>query len=535
MRIGKDNSSKKENKLNSSLVLTGQEKPLSQLILILSLFMMIFSAIAVNSNTYYVNLSRISGANTGKDSADAWYRVDSINNHVFAPGDSILFARGTIDSAMPNDTFMPPYEKANKPYKHINGFICPQGSGSIAAPITIDAYGTGSMPVISGKGLHRTAAILLYNQDYWTIQNIEVRNYPTMYKTNGYTTNFADPIYSMRNQYLGWRWGIFAYFDDGNVHHNITIRHTMVDSVLAGDHTGDFAWPYGYDGFWYVPWWAFDSAYADTLVATMTGNRANDSIPSEAKINAWRVGGIVVHADGHNVPGYAADGPTTVDDVLINSNNVHDIFGNAITIGNDSINFNSRLDSTVQIIGDTIERTAVNGIHLTGGTDNAIISNNIIDSAGWRSKDTAILASNNFTIVAGSRRSLVITGIEFEYQKNTVVQFNSISNTSKPHPVGDGEAIDFDQNMLANFPTGHVVIQYNYSCNNDAGFIWTFASAQEPILDTSLIVRYNISQNDGMIIYQLNKARYSLPVVIGSDRGAFRFIIMYFTMTLAFA
>jgi len=48
-------------------------------------------------------------------------------------------------------------------------------------------------------------------------------------------------------------------------------------------------------------------------------------------------------------------------------------------------------------------------------------------------------------------------------------------------------------------------------------------------------IGYNITQNDGMIIYQLNKARYSLPVVIGSDRGAFRFIIMYFTMTLAFA
>jgi len=48
----------------------------------------------------------------------------------------------------------------------------PRGSGSSGLPITIDAYGTGAQPVINGGT--NTAGVLLANQQYWEINNLEV-------------------------------------------------------------------------------------------------------------------------------------------------------------------------------------------------------------------------------------------------------------------------------------------------------------------------------------------------------------------------
>ena len=68
----------------------------------------------------------------------------------------------------------------------------PQGQGAAGSPITIGAYSTGNKPIINGGGardegpdgiintaddeLHGGATILLQNQSYWTIQDIEVTN-----------------------------------------------------------------------------------------------------------------------------------------------------------------------------------------------------------------------------------------------------------------------------------------------------------------------------------------------------------------------
>jgi len=233
----------------------------------------------------------------------------------------------------------------------------------------------------------------------------------------------------------------------------------------------------------------------------------DSAYPMDSFVSAEYTGGIAIRADqeGSCSPyGNFTDGPNTLDSVLIDSNKVHDIFGDGITF-NTNPNYRLNpifgfLNTHVRITGDTIYRTAVDGIFF-GGTDSTIVSGNIVDSAGYGSQDTAHYASNGYTILSGSRRTGGCVGIWFGCQKNAIVQYNAISNTQQAHPPwNDAEAIDYDQNDgVPSLAQGHVYVQYNYSCNNQNGFFATGDIPSAPTTqDTSAIVRYNISQNDGM-------------------------------------
>jgi hypothetical protein len=55
------------------------------------------------------------------------------------------------------------------------GQLWPKGSGDATHPITIDKYGGDGLPVIKADGLAEDA-VLLKNQEYWEIRNLEVTN-----------------------------------------------------------------------------------------------------------------------------------------------------------------------------------------------------------------------------------------------------------------------------------------------------------------------------------------------------------------------
>ena len=87
-----------------------------------------------------------------------WNSVDMVNNHNFLPGDNIFIKRGT--SILHNQ-------------------LWPKGSGNSSEQITIDAYGTGAAPIIDAEGVKNgfiSSSVYLDNQEYWTIQNLDVRN-----------------------------------------------------------------------------------------------------------------------------------------------------------------------------------------------------------------------------------------------------------------------------------------------------------------------------------------------------------------------
>src|ERR671933_2913248 len=107
------------------------------------------SALAAGTN-YYVDCSASSNG-TGS-SGSPWNSLAGPNGKTFAAGDRLLLKRGTTCS----------------------GRLTPGGSGSSTAVTTIDAYGTGARPVVDG-GTGNDAAIKLFNQQYWDIQNVETK------------------------------------------------------------------------------------------------------------------------------------------------------------------------------------------------------------------------------------------------------------------------------------------------------------------------------------------------------------------------
>ncbi len=114
---------------------------------------------AAQGTTYYVDSVGGNDGNSGTSEAQAWKSLEKVNSTVFLPGDKILLKSGSSWT----------------------GQLMPQGSGAEGAPICIDKYGGDQLPLINGDsnildGGLNGAAIVLYNQEYWEIRNLEITN-----------------------------------------------------------------------------------------------------------------------------------------------------------------------------------------------------------------------------------------------------------------------------------------------------------------------------------------------------------------------
>lgn len=101
---------------------------------------------------YYVDSGSGDDARTGTSPAAAWRSLDKVNATVFQPGDRILLRSGGSWT----------------------GTLHPQGSGAPDRPIILDRYETGAAPVVHGAGAE--AALLLLNQEFWEVRNLEFTN-----------------------------------------------------------------------------------------------------------------------------------------------------------------------------------------------------------------------------------------------------------------------------------------------------------------------------------------------------------------------
>lgn len=114
--------------------------------------------------TYYVDSLNGNDNNNGTSVNKPWKSLDKVNKTEFESGDKILFKAGSI----------------------WNGQLRPHGSGSEGKPIIIDMYGIGNKPIINGQGIkdkeetefgtHVSSALLLNDQQYWEINNLEITN-----------------------------------------------------------------------------------------------------------------------------------------------------------------------------------------------------------------------------------------------------------------------------------------------------------------------------------------------------------------------
>jgi hypothetical protein len=106
------------------------------------------SQTANSAGTYYVDCS--AGSNGNGTVNSPWNSAQTVNTFIFRPGDHLLLKRGTV----------------------CKGSLTPLGSGASDLPIVVDAYGGGTRPVIDGGSAE--AALKLFNQQYWEINNLEI-------------------------------------------------------------------------------------------------------------------------------------------------------------------------------------------------------------------------------------------------------------------------------------------------------------------------------------------------------------------------
>jgi parallel beta-helix repeat protein len=114
------------------------------------LFLMLGSPALAAGASYYVNCAAASDGNGS--STSPWNNLTTVNSKTFAPGDSLLFNRGTT----------------------CPGSFVFSSSGTSANPIIVGAYGTGALPAIDGTGQNR--AVKLLDTSYVTLQDLEVKN-----------------------------------------------------------------------------------------------------------------------------------------------------------------------------------------------------------------------------------------------------------------------------------------------------------------------------------------------------------------------
>ena len=104
---------------------------------------------AEDATRYYISNSGDPN-NSGTSPKSPW-PISKVNQVTFLPGDRISLHRGEVFSST----------------------LYPLGSGTAAAPITIDSYGTGASPVIQASSTDE-AAVQLTDQEYWEIRGLEV-------------------------------------------------------------------------------------------------------------------------------------------------------------------------------------------------------------------------------------------------------------------------------------------------------------------------------------------------------------------------
>ena len=340
-------------------------------------------AVTALAADYYISNSG-SDENTGTSPTAAWRTLEKASVAELLPGDSILLECGGI----------------------WNGQLRPKGSGNVDAPITIASYGDGAKPIINGGGIdgqYKGGAIVLFNQSYFTIRDVEVTN---------------------KAEKMAWRNGILVYFEN-TIGHGITISNVDVHDVMGG---------------------------AGVISGT-----------SHMKDNHFE-GGIAVRA--------CATGkvPTYVDDIIIENCTVHDVRRTGILLDSNFAGPMALVEGgyshNVTVRGNTVYNIWGDGI-MIGGADGGVIEHNL-------AYDTNLMSMNGYP-----EANISIWGI---HSNNLVFRYNEAYLC---HTTKDGYGYDIDGDCK------NIIFEYNYSHDNDGGFILLVNYRNE-----NAIVRYNISEND---------------------------------------
>src|SRR5579859_3075021 len=235
----------------------------------------------VEATTYYVDSAGGNDGNSGTAANAAWQTLANANGRIFSAGDQILFKTGGSWA----------------------GTLSPLGSGTGGNPIVISSYGTNlSMPLINGNG--NTDAVILTNQQYWEINNLEVINpASTDAERRGIHLCAAD-------------FGTVNHLYVSNCYvHNIRGKVDTSNGDLVAKRTGGI----------------IVEVIDDSTAAT----RFNDIVIKNCTISSVTNQGIVAcinRSGGSDFPGTAHWNARFCSNLIIRSNVINDVCKNAMSI-----------------------------------------------------------------------------------------------------------------------------------------------------------------------------------------------------------
>ena len=348
------------------------------------------------TGTYFIDATAGSDANNGATPATAWQTLAKVTATTFQPGNAICFKAGGAWT----------------------GALALKGSGSAAAPIVIDQFGTGAKPRIAA-GASDLQPLLLLNVQYWEINNLELTN------------NKSAP---------GDYRGVSVRGRDAGALNHIYIRNCFIHDV-----TGVVNW--------------------------IGGDVADDDPPWVKFQTGWdaskRTGGIVVEVESANGT------KTWFNDVVIENNVVQDTSFGGIIFKQLEGSYgwgvrSSRTDTrftphtNVVIRGNYLSQTntpyGCNTIYVTGARG-VLIERNVTRDSGtsaieaYNADDVRIQYNETFGTKqkAGGADS---NGIDADRATTaTIIQYNYV------HDNGDGI-------LICQFAFGDSIVRYNVLINN---------------------------------------------------------------------
>ncbi len=388
------------------------------------------------ATTYYVSTLHGKDSNDGKSQSKPFYSLQKINELQLNPGDKVLLECGSVFQ----DGYLHLYEQ----------------SGSKEAPIVIDQYGQGAMPVIdtNGQGVwyqnygyrldanshikngYVSSSILLYDTEYIEINNLEI-------------VNDATDIEAVYNEaHVMNRTGVAAIAQNKG-----TIEHIHLNGLHIHDVYGNV-----YDkhmnngGIYFTVALPRDAVQEGNEFTSASGISRYDDVLIEncnvQRVNRWGIAvGYTAYwnkfsqkaIDSEVIKEYGAT------NVVIRNNYIKDPGGDAIT---------------------------------TMYCDKPLVEYNISDGAAQQ------INTEDYVNVDG-RGGRVAAAIWPWKCKDAVFQYNEAFDTANgDRGNDDGQAWDADSG-------DGTVYQYNYSHNNSGGCVmFCLGQAYQNTF------RYNISQND---------------------------------------
>lgn len=408
---------------------------------------------------YYVSNSG-DDSNPGTES-QPWKTIERVNTETFIPGDSIFFKAGDV------------WEDVA---------LIPKGSGSTEAAITIGKYGTGKRPYLKGNGItyddpyfdanvkdnYKDASgttqtaylnqnvgnvIRLHNQQYWTIQDLEISN-----TVAGFTGTRDDSADGNGSKLRDLR-GIHISGDNGQELTGFTLQRLYIHDV-----TGFVRWiggNFAYPGIIGRGGWNVSKRTGGILMETMLGDGVHPTTFKDVTLQDSRL-------DNNSFGGFTikqwskesltiGNGGTAQNDWAARSSNTPPTYFDSAWAPHQNI----------QVLNNTFDQ---------GGSDYA--------------NDAVYITSARDVLVQGNTiRNPGVCGIELYYVDNGTIQLNEVWGSRQKAGGGDSNAIDPDG------WTSDIIIQYNFIHDNGDGILFCgFAY-------NSVIARYNlIKDNSGIVL-----------------------------------